>query len=148
MASIVSPALSHPRDALGLLSPTATAKLAAMADVLSVADGGFSVDPLTGTDVTGGYAVSVHPECERIYIGDVTPDDLRAYLTDVAATASLPGRVFGGWRDPDSGAAYLDVSVVVGSRSAALRLARTHGQLAVFDFAVLASIPVTAAAAA
>lgn len=148
MSSIILPTLSRPRDGFGLLSPAGSVKLAAMADALSVKDGGFSVDPVTGNDVTSGYAVSVHPDCERIILGTVTTDDLRAYVADVADAATLPGRVLGGWRDPASGCAYLDVSIVVDTLADALRLARSHGQRAVFDFAALASVPVPAASVA
>lgn len=148
MSSIVLPIVSRPRDGFGLLTPAGSVKFAAMADALSVADGGFSVDPVTGSDIACGYAVSVHPDCERIILGTVTSDDLRAYLADVADTAALPGRVLGGWRDPASGSAFLDVSIGVDTLTDALQLARRHDQRAVFDFAALASIPVPAVSAA
>ncbi len=133
--------VSRPGDVIEMITTVRIAKLAAMAGALSVPDGGFSVDPRTGADVGQGYAVSVHPECERVFAGQVTADDLFVYLVEMADTVSLPGRVWGGWRDPETGKAYLDVSAVTDSRSAALDLARAHHQLAVFDFAACASIP-------
>lgn len=111
-----------------------------LADALTVADGGFSVDS-AGRDVTSGYAVSTRPECERTYTGTVAADDLQDYANEHAADLSAPGAVFGGWRDPDTGTAYLDVSTVVSNRREALTLARVHDQVAVFDLDHGESIP-------
>src|SRR5438445_10999931 len=134
--------VSRAGDVIEMITKVRITKLAAMADALSVPDGGFSVDPHTGADVNRGYAVSIHPECERVLDEAVTADDLFVYLVEMVDTVSLPGRVWGGWRDPATGKAYLDVSAVVNSQSAALDLARAHQQLAIFDFAACASIPV------
>lgn len=126
-------------------------KLSALADALTVPDGGFSVISVTGENVISGYAVSIYPERERIITGRVTGEDLADYLREHVDALALPGRVFGGWRDPASGAAFLDVSVITRDLPTALALARSHGQLAVFDFANLASIstdPATLPAAA
>jgi len=116
-------------------------KLSTLADALTVPDGGFSVIPATGENVTSGYAVSIYPEYERIITGRVTADDLAAYVHEHAALFARPGRVFGGWRDPDSDAAFLDVSVIVRDLGDALAFAAAHDQRAVFDFAALTSIP-------
>lgn len=109
--------------------------LTALADALTVPDGGFTVDLRTGEHVTDGYAVSVHPECERVLTDSVSTDDLRQYLADHAATLELPSRVLGGWRDPVTGSAFLDVSIVLGEQRQALSVAREHDQLAIFDIA-------------
>lgn len=118
-----------------------TTRFVSLADAVTVPDGGFTVEPVTGRDVTRGYAVSVHPECERMI---VTPSeaDLVTYVIDHAPTLSQPGRRFGGWHNPDTGLVHLDVSLVVESLDEALALARDNNQLAVFDFATLASIPI------
>jgi hypothetical protein len=121
-------------------------RLIAMADALSVPDGGFTVDPRDGSDVRHGYAVSVHPEHERVITGPVSAGDLIDYIAHAAECLALPGRVLGGWRDPRSGHAFLDVSVVSDTLSDALMLARASNQLAVFDFASMRSMPVTVAA--
>ena len=121
-------------------------RLIAMADALSVPDGGFTVDPRDGSDVRRGYAVSVHPEHERVITGPVSTGDLVDYVARVSECLSLPGRVLGGWRDPQSGQAFLDVSVVLDNLSDALMLAAASNQLAVFDFAAMHSVPVTVAA--
>jgi hypothetical protein len=104
-----------------------------------VPDGGFTVDPRTGADVTGGYAVSVHP-AEGTVLATVTPGDLITYVVSHADALALPGSVFGGWKDPADGRVYLDVSTLVTDRSEALTLARVNDQLAVFDFSTGQSV--------
>ncbi|MFE5505426.1 hypothetical protein ACFQ73_22910 [Amycolatopsis japonica] len=130
---------THNHESTGGLS---VARLAAMADALTVPDGGFTVDPATGDAARTGYAVAVHPECEHICDGRVTADDLADYLTRTRHVLALPGRVFGGWCDPGTRRVYLDVSAVVATLSAALELGRIAGQRAVFDLDAAASIPV------
>lgn len=117
-----------------------TVKLLAMIDALSVPDGGFSVDPVTGADVRSGYAAAVHTECERVLDHPVAVGDLIAYVARYADVLTLPGSVLGGWRDPETGKVYLDVSVVVSDYSIAVALAREAGQLAIFDFAAMESV--------
>ncbi|MEV6236762.1 hypothetical protein [Lentzea sp. NPDC051838] len=121
-----------------------SARINAIADALSVPDGGFSVNPNDGSDVRHGYAVAVHPEHERVYERSVTSADIHEYISRAADALSLPGRVLGGWRDPASGRVYLDVSIVTADLSDAMALAVQTGQLAIFDFAAMASIPVPA----
>lgn len=111
-----------------------------LADALSVPDGGFSVDPRTGGDVRTGYAVAIHPDRERQIGGVVRPEDIRAFAYDNADLLAQEGSVLGGWRDPETGIAYLDVSVQVHDRAEALALGRQYDQLAVFDFRFGASI--------
>jgi hypothetical protein len=122
-----------------ITTPDLFAKIIAMADAVSVRDGGFSVDPRTGDDVTGGYAVAVHPECEEIF-AQVTPVGVWGYMERHAETLALPGRVMGGWCDPSDGRVYLDVSILVEDRDEAIKLAVDHDQLAIFDFAAGESI--------
>jgi hypothetical protein len=119
---------------------TVARRLSDLSTALSVPDGGFTVDPHTGADVTGGYAVSVHPEDETVLADQVTPGDLIEYVSRHTDALARPGAVFGGWRDPEDGRVYLDVSTLVSDRAAALALARQHDQLAVFDFAAGRSI--------
>ena len=109
------------------------ARLRTLAAKLDRPDGGFSIRPLTGESVTGGYVVAVAPECEQQITGRVTPEDVRAYAYTHAATLIRTGAVLSGWRDPSTGVAYLDVSRVVGTREEAARLAVAHNQLAYFD---------------
>ena len=123
-----------------------SARISAMADALSVPDGGFSVNPGDGSDVRSGYAIAVHPEHERVFDGPVRSDDLHAYIAQAKDALALPGRVLGGWRDPVSGRVYLDVSVVSTDLVEAMALARRTGQLAIFDFSAMASLPVAVTA--
>lgn len=123
-----------------------SARISAMADALSVPDGGFSVYPSDGSDVRTGYAVAVHPEHEHIFDGHVTSNDLHEYIARAKGALTLPGRVLGGWCDPDSGRVYLDVSVVTADLSEAMTLARETAQVAIFDFSAMASVPVAVAA--
>ena len=125
-----------------------SARISAMADALSVPDGGFSVNPYDGSDVRTGYAVAVHPEYERIYDGCVTSNDIHEYVGQAKDALSLPGRVLGGWCDPVTGRVYLDISVVTPDLGEAMTLARETDQLAIFDFSAMESIPVAVPVAA
>lgn len=109
------------------------AKITAIVDTVTVPDGGFTIDPVTGEDVTGGYAVAAHPDCGSIY-AEVTSGTILEFMLRNADTLALPGRLFGGWRDPSDGRIYLDVSILVDDRSAAVEMAREYDQLAVYDF--------------
>ena len=121
-------------------------RISAMADALSVPDGGFSVDPSDGSDVRTGYAVAVHPEHERVFDGRVTSNDLHEYIAQAKDALALPGRVLGGWCDPATSRIYLDVSAVTADLSEAMTLARETHQIAIFDFSAMESILVAVAA--
>jgi hypothetical protein len=131
---------------------TATAvSFTALADALTVPDGGFSVNVRTGEAVSEGFAVSLWPGREK-RTHDVTPESLAEYVAmneDLLTGSSVQVRdmvlttertVFGGWREPVTDAIYLDVSVVVSKLDTALHLAKRFGQLAVFDFAAGVSV--------
>jgi hypothetical protein len=119
-----------------------SAVLIHLADALSVPDGGFSVAVASWSDVRAGFAVSAIPECEQQLAGPVTHEDIEHYVSDHAAMLARHDVVLGGWRSPDNGLAYLDVSIVVRSRRQALALAREHDQLAIWDFAHSQSVPI------
>ena len=119
-----------------------SAALIHLADALSVPDGGFSVVIASWRDVWAGFAVSVFPEYEQQLAGPVAHDDIARHVSDYWATLAHPHVVLGGWRNPDDGLAYLDVSVVVSSRDQALALARNNDQLAIWDFANGQSVPI------
>jgi len=119
-----------------------SAVLVHLADSLSVPDGGFSVTVRDWMDARAGFAVSVVPEFEQRLPGSVTPEDIERYASRHAKVLDHPDILLGGWRNPEDRLAYLDVSVVVRNRRQALVLARTHDQLAIWDFARQVSIPV------
>lgn len=111
------------------------AQLAGLARAVNCPDGGFTYDVRAGERVSAGYAVAVCPEREREQQidGPVRFADLLAYALQHAEVLARPGYVMGGWRDARTGRAYLDVSVVVGDRREAARLATEYEQLAFFD---------------
>ena len=118
------------------------AVLVHLVDALSVPDGGFSVTVKNWMDARAGFAVSVAPECEQQLSGSVTHEDIERYVSDHAAMLAHSDVLLGGWRNPDDGLAYLDVSIIVRSRRQALALARKHDQLAIWDFAHNRSVPI------
>lgn len=118
---------------------TLSSRVDDMINALSVRDGGFSVNPMTGWNVRGGYAVAIHPECESV-LAEITTGDLLEFMIRNAATLALPGRIMGGWCDPSDGRVYLDVSIMTGDLDEAMTLAIDHDQLAIFDFAAGESI--------
>jgi hypothetical protein len=121
---------------------TEDALVTRMADALSVSDGGFSVDPRTGRDVVGGYAVAAYPDREQQITGRVTPADVRSFVYRNADLLAQGRGVVGGWREPGTGIAYLDVSRVVATRAEAVSVARAHTQVAYWDFAAGKSVDV------
>lgn len=110
-----------------------------LCEALSVPDGGFTVNAWTLQPVTGGYAVSVRPDLQRI-LGSVREGDLLEYLLTHGEDLEKEGNAFGGWRDPADGRVYLDCTTVVDDLATALKLARENDQLAVWDFAAGQSI--------
>lgn len=111
-----------------------------LADALSVPDGGFTVRPLGLTDVRTGYAVSPYPQFEHCIADVVTPDDIERYLADHTSALAEPHTLFGGWRNPEDGLAYLDVSVLIPARASALIVAREAGQSTIWDFRTCSSV--------
>jgi hypothetical protein len=101
-------------------------------------DGGFTLDD-HGQSVTSGYAVAAHPDREVI-LAELSMGDLLEFMIRNADVLTLPGRVLGGWHDPADGRIYLDVSIVLADREAAMALAVDHDELAIFDLAAGQSI--------
>lgn len=106
---------------------------------LGVPDGGFTVNAWTLAPVTGGYAVSLHPEISRV-LANVREGDLLEYLLTHGEILEREGNAFGGWTDPADGRSYLDCSTIVDDLDEAIQLAKDHDQLAVWDFAAGKSI--------
>jgi HK97 family phage portal protein len=117
---------------------------------LSHPDGGFTVSATTGEEPTGPghYAVSPYPEAALpVPLDKLTPKDLAGYIKSNMALLSKDEHYFGGWHDPETHTVYLDVSHVVTSPDAAMKLAKEHDQLAYFDFGTGKSVRVDAAKA-
>jgi hypothetical protein len=83
--------------------------------------------------VTEGFAVSVNPECTMVFDREVTAHDLEMYAKHNHGVLRGIDKVFGAWLDTETGKTYLDVVTVVDDRDKALDLARSHGEIAVFD---------------
>jgi hypothetical protein len=107
--------------------------LNAMSRTLFLPDGGFSADLRGGFLIRTGYAVAVHPEHAWVFDSRVSGWELRDFIVLARDALAAPGRVLGGWRDPDTGRIHLDVSVVLPGLGEAMSLARRTRQLAVFQ---------------
>ncbi len=119
-----------------------TIAIQALADALSVPDGGFTIDVVTGHRPRTGYMVSIFLERELILSNPVEAMDLIEYVTDHGDLLDEAGSYFGGWQDPATGRVHLDISVRVSTPERAARLANAHQQLAYFDLVVGQSIAV------
>lgn len=96
---------------------------------------GFTFDAVRGIYPTHGYAVSIHPEHERVFAAETfTKAKLKAYVEEKAAfLRANPGAHIGAWYDHEAGKWYLDVTHVESSKSEAIRLAQKHGQEGIYD---------------
>lgn len=106
-----------------------------LSDALDVPGGQFAVNPRLGCDQRTGYGVAVHPETECVLADRVTPADISEYAYRYSDLLTRPAALLTGWRCPWNGLAHLTVAEVVYDRTAAVRLARAHGELTVWDFA-------------
>jgi hypothetical protein len=112
--------------------------------LLDEPDGGFTValNWTLGKTPESGYAVSEYPELSLPFNGTVHSSDIQEYVIKNNSVLLDPGNYLGGWRDPETGVAYLDVVHVFKGRNEALDAARACGELAVWDFAEAKSIRV------
>lgn len=104
-------------------------------------DGGFTVD-LNGVTPTTGYAVGARPDRTRrldlrqMNERDVA-DEIYVYVIDNGYELR-DGYYLGAWID--DGTLYLDLVQVLNDRGMALTLARSLGELAIYDLATGESI--------
>ena len=110
-----------------------TSELQRLADALSVPDGGFTVDVITGHTPRTGYMVSIFPDRSKVISDPIETLDLIVYVGQHHEILDEPGSYFGGWHDPHTGKIWLDISVRVSTRERAERLCQTYHQLAYFD---------------
>ena len=97
-------------------------------------DGGFTVDPRTGKDVTSGFAVATDPKLSKeIDAKDVTGKTIQNYVNANKSALAGEGKMVGGWHDPDTGKVWLDVSTVTPDKNKAVKLAQDANQIAIFD---------------
>jgi hypothetical protein len=114
-----------------------TVRMADLLAAISRPDGGFTVQPLTGDAPSGPghFAVSIARGREREFdVASLTTADIAGFVDDNLPSFEDPGVFLGGWHDPASHRAFLDISRVVTSAAEAERLARENDQIAYFDF--------------
>jgi SPP1 gp7 family putative phage head morphogenesis protein len=106
-------------------------------------DGGFTYSLASHNSPKSGYALSISPENERILnLRSVTTEKMRGILQEYRPVLSSDTRAhIGGWYDGTTKKAYLDVSIVTTSKASAIKLAKQHNQLAIFDLAKGKAIP-------
>lgn len=106
-------------------------------DVVQAAkEGGFTFHPKSGKAPTTGFAVSIFPEHERkLDMDKVTQEELDKYREDTRSTWEKDENVhLGGWHNVgEDGKFYLDASKVVDNQEEAVKLAKEHLQLAIYD---------------
>jgi hypothetical protein len=114
---------------------------------LAEPDGGFTYNPGTGEAANAGFSVSPYPERSREL--DLRGMSKREVLEAVAQYAEDHDEVlqqedhwFGGWHDPETGKAWLDVSIVVDSATEARAIGAKRDQLAFFDFQTMESVTI------
>lgn len=100
---------------------------------LNTPGGGFTYDVWTSSHITEGFAVAVVDDAEQRIDGTVTRADIRDYALKHAELLRRPGMRLGGWREGNTGTAFLDISCVVETRAEAFALSARHNQLAFFD---------------
>ena len=104
---------------------------------------GFTYDPVRGRAPRAGYALAIHPE--RGWVIEAArfrAEHLRRFLAaHLELLRADPALHAGGWLDHRRGLVHLDLAVVEPAPARALRLARRHGQLGVFDLAAGRTIP-------
>ena len=96
--------------------------------------GGFTYNPTTDSEPSTGMSVSIFPE--RSWSKDaksVTPSDVESYVIRNIDLFRDSANHLGGWHDPATGTAYLDVSRVVRTHEEARSLAMKHDQIAYYD---------------
>lgn len=104
-------------------------------------DEGFSFRDKVGDGPSGGYMVSVNKHTEtRIPINQLTAADVADYMSVHQQELAEPDQYMGGWLH--KGYIYLDVSKNVRDLDEAMRLARQHSQLAIFDLSTMDTVMV------
>lgn len=128
-----------PQSVHGSITPTGIAKR-------TVREGGLTVRLGANLYPDGGFAVAVHPEATRIFSVEEFKRDatehVRQYVADNDDLLSLDERFLGTWLDTETAKVYLDVSIVLPDKDAAMRVAKDHGEKAIFDFETMEDIPV------
>lgn len=111
-------------------------------------DGGFTFNPRTNKAANAGFAVSPYPERSRVIqnVNQLSDREvlgqINSYMSDNADLLSKDKHFLGGWHDPATGDAYLDVSIVESSSGAAYFTGKNHDQIAYFDLQSFESVDI------
>ncbi len=109
-------------------------------------NGGFTFNPTHGFP-TSGYAVSCHKDREMSGPREgFHPEIILLYVLSNIDILANDDEFLGGWLDRSTDRVYLDIVRVLHDREEALRLAREHDQICVFDLAAGAEIAAKGAA--
>lgn len=99
-----------------------------------VADGGVTIDPISGEQPSVGYVFSEMKEREFVTpIEKVTLEDVEGYIIDNLDVLQGDELMLGGW--VEKGQVFLDASTVLLGKAEALRRARAADQIAIYDLA-------------
>lgn len=97
-----------------------------------VKDQGFTFKSHVGDGPTSGYMCSTTRGAEESFpIADLTPEHIAAYRDKHAAELAKPDNYLGGW--VWEGKVYLDVSTHFKDRASALKAAKEHDQIGIYD---------------
>ncbi len=99
--------------------------------------GGASIHPHFG-DLKGQalFAVSLFPErTARINGRNLPPEVIQAFLRQNVDLLRDPRVILGTWYNVDEEITYLDIAVVVGDYSEAVRLGQMYNQIGIYDLA-------------
>lgn len=119
---------------LGTAEAVQKGQLSDLVNRIRQPDGGFTYNPMHGTEPTEGFALSIHPErSATVDAENLTADALHDYLSKNRDLLSQEGNHLGAWHDPQSHKVFLDVSTVAKDEKEAAELARQHDQIAYFD---------------
>jgi hypothetical protein len=107
-------------------------------------NGGFTFDPRKGElHSAGGYAVANPPGSKSVVLNP-NQNVIQGLQKAVAQNKDLLGQegmMLGGWKDPDTGKHYLEVSHVTPSKEEALDLAKQRNEKAIFDLGTFENVP-------
>lgn len=107
-------------------------------------DSGATVDVIGKKFIRSGFAYSPYPERSKKIdnYADLRPSNLTSFLEENKDILSEEGNYLGLWHDPDTGAVYIDISVVNDDAKKARRECWEKDQLAFFDLQHLNSVTV------
>ena len=105
-------------------------------------NGGSTVSLRTGDrSGTPGFAVTLTPTVDHIAGQEITPDQVRRFISDHYRDLQAPRATVGTWFDQDKGRSEINVTLVEPDLETALRVARERGEKAIFDLQKFEEIP-------